>query len=270
MMIATLVLMTQAIGWSVRPAEPTIGDTIWVDRFVRVDAGAHPRLLPLDPTAAIEPLLDPTVARRGDTLTIRYALTVFEPGQIAVTLPALEIQYAEGRAETLPAETISVTVASVLPTRDPLPAPQPSLGPLARRRTTPVPLIVLVTVTLASLTVWGVRRRWVRPRPAWAVEGRDAVTMPVERWADAGESRAVAAATADALRQNLVDLLPDAGRHLSIEECERVLASERPDWPRREIAEILRALERARFAPAVPDEILALARRAEAIAAKLT
>jgi hypothetical protein len=48
-----------------------------------------------------------------------------------------------------------------------------------------------------------------------------------------------------------------------------VLRLRRPSWPLGELEELLHALERARFAPAVPDDVLILEEHATALGKRL-
>jgi hypothetical protein len=93
--------------------------------------------------------------------------------------------------------------------------------------------------------------------------------VPVERWVAAGELRAVAAAAGETLRSTLARVAPEADRSLEAEGAIRVLERTRPDWPLRELADVLRALERATFAPAVGEDVMGVARRADALARDL-
>jgi hypothetical protein len=78
-----------------------------------------------------------------------------------------------------------------------------------------------------------------------------------------GEARAVAAVIAERLRGRIAALVPEAGRGLSAEECLTVLAQRRSEWPIRDLGAVLRELERARFAPAVGDDVVALAQQVD-------
>ena len=71
--------------------------------------------------------------------------------------------------------------------------------------------------------------------------------------------RRPAAVAAERLRARIARLVPRADRALSAEECISVLEEERPDLPLRDLADTLRALERARFAPAVPSDVALVA-----------
>lgn len=267
--IVIALVVLQGAAWTFSPESVTVGDTIWLDRRVSVEPGAHARLEPLEATNAIEPLLDPRATTGEGTLTVRYAVAAFQSGRLSVVMPAIEVQYPDGRAVVFPSETVSVTVRSVLPPVDSLPDPKSSLGPLAREQTRWWPLVVLVALSLVGIAVLVVRRARPKPRPSWAVPTGEPVPIADKRWADAGEGRAVAAAVADALRVRIAAALPAAARHLDAEECLAVVRRERPDWPLHDLGDVLRTLQRARFAPAVPDDIWELGRRADALARQL-
>ena len=76
---------------------------------------------------------------------------------------------------------------------------------------------------------------------------------------EAGELRAAAAALADQLRRTIAGLEPGAEAGLPTEALLAVLRRRCPGWPLAEIEDVLHALERARFAPAVPHDVLSLA-----------
>lgn len=112
---------------------------------------------------------------------------------------------------------------------------------------------------------WAVTRRRRRRRRESEAAPAAPAAPPVERWIAAGEARAVAAVVADRLRNRIAELAPEADRALSAEECIGVLERRRPDWPLRDLSDALRALERARFAPAVPGDVAALVRQVGAL-----
>jgi hypothetical protein len=92
---------------------------------------------------------------------------------------------------------------------------------------------------------------------------------PIDVWVATGESRAVAATVSSHFRQRLAERVPEAGSHLDTDECiQAVLASEIGDQAR-EIAGILRALERARFSPAAPGDVLDIVDQTEALLDRL-
>lgn len=214
-------------------------------------------------SALVEPLGEPSVTPRGDRLVIRYRFAVFEPGEHAVAMPPVELVHVDGTAETVLGDTALVRVASVLPAGDSVPSPKPSLGPVPRAVRKPGPLIVLISLVLGSAGLWAVRRRRVGTRPASdtldAAQPRPAdPEPPLARWVGAGEVRAAASVAAEWLRRALEQAEPRARVSLSTEECLAVLRDARPEWPLDDLADALHALERARFAPAVSSDVLAL------------
>jgi hypothetical protein len=266
-MIVLALALAQA-AWTAAPATATVGDTVWLERTLPA-GGAHARLEPLAADDVLEPLRDPVVQTRDGRTAVRYAVALFRPGRVSVPMPAVELQLPDGRVETLAADTAWVTVRSVLPAGDALPEPMPSLAPMPRRRVSPLPLALALGAVIVGTAAWGVRRRWRRPRPVWLTENGAEPEPPLERWAASGEPRAVAVAVADALRGRIAARCPAAVRRLSVEECLAAIVRDRPHWPVRELAEVLRALERARFAPAVAGEVVGLAARARTAAAAL-
>jgi hypothetical protein len=157
----------------------------------------------------------------------------------------------------------------VLPTGDSLPPPRPSLAPLARPIHRLVPAALLGAVVLGLSGLWAVARRRVRSRPAPAAAPAQTDVAPVGAWVHAGEPRAVATEMSVALRRALADRVSVAAPALATEDCLAVLRRERPQWPLDEIADVLRALDRARFAPAVPPDVLALAEQVRMVNERL-
>jgi hypothetical protein len=263
--VAALLLVAQAAGpWTVTPDTPTVGDTVIVWRaFVQATSA---RVRPLAGTAVLEPLSDPVaVAARGGVI-VRYAVALFAPGRHALPMPDVDVLQPGGVSETVPGDTAWITVSAVLPPGDTLPPPRPSLGPLPRgeRRVFPVALLVGAALS-ASAAWWRVRRRRgppVGPPPA-AEAPADA---PLDRWLAAGEARAVAAVAADRLRRAIGRVEPRAHCALSGDEVLAVLREAQPDWPLDDIAATLGALERARYAPAIPADLMGLVEQAAALA----
>jgi len=79
----------------------------------------------------------------------------------------------------------------------------------------------------------------------------------------AGESKAAVGVISDRLRDEIERRLPEAGRQLSTQECVATVEKARPDWPRRDIEEVLRSLERAQYAPAIPSDVALLVEQVE-------
>ncbi|MBI4501348.1 MAG: hypothetical protein HY700_09325 [Gemmatimonadetes bacterium] len=265
MSVATLGILLQAGALLVSPPAPTVGDTITVTRTIDVPAEARARAQPLGSSLLIEPLAEPIMLRTRKGIMVRYTFAMFEAGRHPVGLPPVELLYRDGRVELRPEDTAWVSVRSVLPPGDTLPQPAGSLGPIARHPTDARPLLVATATVLLAAGGWAVTRRRRRRRRESEAAPAAPAAPPVERWIAAGEARAVAAVVADRLRNRIAELAPEADRALSAEECIGVLERRRPDWPLRDLSDALRALERARFAPAVPGDVAALVRQVGAL-----
>jgi hypothetical protein len=122
------------------------------------------------------------------------------------------------------------------------------------------PLAVLWTVALIVLLplhLWWRRRgkhvRAAAPAPAVA-------DPPLDRWADAGEYRAVANVSAVRLRAAVAQRVAAAHPGLDTERLLAELAAVRPNWPLEELGDVLRALDDARFGLAGSADALGLSR----------
>lgn len=263
--MSALLLIAQVAAWSVSPSGATVGDTVRLARTLRVEAGTDVQVLPLTPEDAVVPLADPLVRRGEHAVEIVYLVAPFRTGEWWVTLPDITVLDPDGGASTVAGDSAMLRVSSLLPAGDTIPPPHPSLGPLARPARSPAPLVGLVLAASAAVGGWGIARRRTRPRPArrWL---SPATQPPLERWAAAGERRAVATSAAHELRVAIAASVPAAGRHLALEPCLEVLERECPQWPLRDLAKTLRALERARFAPTVPGDVVVLADEARSLA----
>lgn len=244
--------------WRVRPDSITVGDTAYLSRTLPAPAGVSARAPMLARTSVVEPLGEPEIEIARGVLTLTYSLALFEPGRQAILMPAVELFYADGTVETIEGDTAVVRVRSVLPEQDTLLVPRPALGPLARPIRRRGPVLLLVGLAVLAAGAWGIARRRVGPRPARAVPPPVAASPPIAAWVEAGELRAAAAYLADDLRRRLAKLEPDARSNLDVESLMAVLRRRRPEWPLRDLEDLMRALERARFAPAVPTDLLAL------------
>jgi hypothetical protein len=263
--IAAALFLAQAAAWTAAPDSATVGDTVWVSRRVGADPAARPRVVPIAGTDVLEPLGAPRFDFAEGRLVVRYPVALFEPGDHAVSMPDIELRYPDGRTVIIPGDTARLVIRSVLPPSDTLPAARPSLAPLGRVARRVLPLTTFVGAVLAALGVWGVVRRRRRPRPVWATRRGSGAEPPLAQWVAAGEPRAVAAVLARQVRERLAELVPAAGAQLPTAECLAVLERERPSWPHREIAELLRTMERARFAPVVPEDVVTLGAECEAL-----
>jgi hypothetical protein len=167
--------------------------------------------------------------------------------------------------DSLGSEAVTLQVGSVLPrpATDTTLRPQPRAGFVPRPVTTPIPLIVLLVIAIAVLVP--LHRWWRRRgRPVHRQTGAEIgqAKPPLERWAEAGESRAVAAAATSRLRSALAARLPAALPSLDTEAVLARVAEERPQWPVTELSSVLRALDQARFGHGTGPDALSLARRA--------
>lgn len=258
-MTAMLLLLVQSATWTVTPAEPTVGDTVRLERTLTQGvAGARAQVDPIEGGTDVETLRPPEVYYDEGRIRIRHTIALF--GRAAeLALPSIDLIYPDGSIETVPGGTVSLAVRSVLPASDTVPEPRWSQPPI-QRNLTAVMYPVLFTLLAVSFSLgWGVARRRSRPLPAWDVADDRAADPPLTRWISCGEPRAVAAWMGERVRNRLAALVPDAGPALDVDECLDVLRTERPDWPHRELSDLLHTLERACFAPAVPSDVLAVA-----------
>ena len=262
-MIVTLLLLLQA-------AAPTVGDTIWVTRTVRVPAGARLRAADWQPAGDVELLGSSRVTHRGDSTEVAYPLVVWLPGSRSVAVPGPTILAPNGRVDSLPPETLTLLVSSVLPTSraDSALLPQPAADIVPRQERTVLPPLLLSLAAFALLLpvhlLWR-RRGHSLPLPMSAA----APPPPLPRWADAGEYRAVLAVVMARLRGRIAALVPDAHSALDSEACLAVLRERRPAWPHAELADLVRALDEARFAPMTFTDALGLAQWAAQLEPRL-
>jgi hypothetical protein len=242
---------------------PTVGDTIWVSRTVDIPAGHAVRAPIWEPSGAVEALGRPIVVAQGSRATIRYPLVAWEPGVHRVLMPGPLVLAANGGVDSLPAESLRVEVASVLPagTADSTLPIQPAAGLVPRGRFSFLPLVVFLATALLLLTpLWWLWNR--RGQPALPEEPAAVPRPRLEEWAEAGEGRAVAAVTAAELRGAIARRVPGARQTQDLEALLAAVKSSRPHWPLNELAEVLRRLENVRFADRRDDEGPPIHRRA--------
>ncbi len=261
--LALLGLLQGPQTWSVLPSDPTVGDTVVLRRLLPGSPGVRVRPVPLSPSYLIEPLGDPQAERAGTALVLSYAVAFFEVGELSLPMPPVELIYADGTTELILGDTAKVRIASVLPATDALPEPRPSLGPLARDRRSIWPAVWLGVWVLFVSGAWVYVRRRPRNRPRRAGPEAAAAGPPLERWAAAGEVRAVATVAYHRLREQIEKLEPRVARATDPAVPSMELKELRPEWPHEEIAELLRELHRTRFAPAVGSNALALAEQVD-------
>jgi hypothetical protein len=251
----TTSLLLQALG-------PTVGDTVWLTRTVALPPGYVVRAADWDPADPIELLGRPRVVVTGDSAQIAYPVVVWRPGQQLIELPGPLLLGPGGSVDSLAGERVRLEVRSVLPA---VPAgstlsPQPQAGLVARREVSLAPLAVLWFAALALLLpfhVWWRRRG----KPGRLASRSPAVPEPpLDRWADAGEYRAVANVAASRLRAALAQRVAAAHPGLDTERVMAELAAARPDWPLEELGDLLRALDDARFGHTASSDALDLSR----------
>ena len=270
-MIALLLvpLMLQTGGWSVAPARPTVGDTIRVERTIETPAGWRVRAGKLDQYGDGEQLGEPSIVARPTGWTVRYLIVGWRAGSATITMPSLWRLGPDGSTDSLPGGTVTLRIASVIPDTLTAPQPQPSLGLLRLGRSSAIPVIAAVVVSvglLFGLIAW--RRRASRLVADHLALARDA-EIPDQRWLAAGEPKAVAARAAQRLRQALARAIPAAHEALSTTEVLAAVERARPDAPLRDLRDLLHALDQVAFATAHGVDVAPLAARARTLAREL-
>ena len=262
--VGTLLLVQV---WSVAPTPSTIGDTVVLEREIAVaDPTASLRLAPIEGSLLVEPLAGPEAITASDGFIVRYVVALFETGDHTIPMPDIELVYPTGRLETRVGGEAFVTVLSVLPQGESLPAPRASREPIPRNIFRTAPAILLVMGVVALTVGWGLMRRSSRVRPVWAGVGKGGEdASPVSRWIAAGEPRAVATVTTHEVRVRVQQYVPEADPSLDLEDWLHTVEAHRPDWPLRELSEVMQALKRASFAPAIPSDVIALTDEAQVI-----
>jgi hypothetical protein len=245
-------------------ASPTVGDTIWVSQTVPVRSGYSVRASDWEPADPIELLGRARVVNAGDSAQISYPVVIWRPGQHVIDLPGPLLLGPGGTVDSLAGKQVTVAVQSVLPPvpRDSALAPQPPASIVDRQHSTPIPLLVLwgiALLLLLPLHLWWRKRGKAAPAPSVAIQP-NALEPPLARWADAGESRAVASVAAARLRTALAERAPLPTSGLDTDGLMIELARVRPDWPLAEVERHLRALDDVRFGLTTPADALALSR----------
>jgi hypothetical protein len=251
---------------------PTVGDTIWVTRSVDLPAGRTLRAADWEATDPVELLGPPRILLGEGRAEIAYPVAIWRTGTHTLQIPGPLLLASDGKVDSLAGQTVTLSVASVLPrpATDTTLRPQPRADFVSRPTTTPVPLIVLLVaalVILLPLHRWW-RRRGQPPARRTAEPG-DPASPPLEQWARAGESRAVAAAATARLRLALAARIPSALPSLDTETVVAQVAQQRPHWPVQELTDVLRQLDRTRFGTGALPDAVALARRAAELEPRL-
>lgn len=264
-----LLLLAQVGAWAVRPAAPTVGDTVRIARTWQLEPGAQLRVGEFPPENLLELLARPATEVTDHAVRVRYVIALFEPGSHRVALPDIEILSATGPSRFVPGDTISIILRPVLPASDTALSPQPSLAPMARRVRRIEPLLILTMSVGVIGVAWGalrLRRHTSEPLQQQPFEKPE---VPLSAWARAGEARAAAAVTAERLRGFLAERVPGADSILDPERFAEYLGAN-SDLPVRDIVGLLTALERAKFAPAFASDVMVLVDEVDQLIADLS
>jgi len=112
-----------------QPQAPTVGDTVWVARTIRVPAGWAVESRPWRPESdALDALGGPRIALADGRATLRYPAVFWGTGAVEVPLPPVLLTGPAGEVDSADATSVVINIASVLPTDvpDSLVAPQPA------------------------------------------------------------------------------------------------------------------------------------------------
>lgn len=244
---------------------PTVGDTIWLERRVNTPAGAEVRAPTWTPEDGIALLGRPIIRTEGSATIVAWPAVAWTSGSHSISIPGPVVIRADGVTDSLPSETQTLVIASVLPDSVPVEKlpPQPESGIVFERVTSPWPVLVslLIATLLFAPFAWWWRRRG--PPAANAPATVYPPVWPLSEWNEAGEGRAVAAVASRTLRSTLVRLLPGTPPGLVTSRLIRIMHEQRPQWPVGEISRVLIALESAQFDAPPPSKMLALASEAE-------
>ena len=116
---------------------------------------------------------------------------------------------------------------------------------------------------------WWWRRRG-RPRPGRCASWPDPARPPLERWAEAGEAaRGGRGGDGAAPRRDRRPAAEGATPRLDTDALLATCAPQRPDWPLRELGDLLRSLDEARFGDDAVTDASELARRAAELEPRL-
>jgi hypothetical protein len=262
-----IALLTLAL---LQAPAPTVGDTIWAARSVVVRAGAvvRPMPWPEDAERQVQSLGAPSLARRGDTVEIRYPLVAWAPGEHPIEIPGVVLLGPGAAIDSLPVEPSALFVESVIPDSvdtDSARA-QPAAAAVVRteRSFLPVLQFSLLGAALGAMALLVGRRSRREETP---VPSARPVMPDLRRWADAGELRAAEGAVLARLRETIAKAVPAAGPGLDTGSCLARLREVRTDWPLLELEGLLLTLEAERFSPGEGDPDLV--ERAESLRLRL-
>jgi hypothetical protein len=190
----------------------------------------------------VELLGTPVIVVVGDSVTVRYPLVVWQPGDHPVEVPGPVLLSPQGDVDSVYMSRMTITVSSVLPVvaEDSILPPQPPAGIVPRPVASMIPLFVL----------WGVALILVAPLHWW--------------WRRRGKP-----ASADAPLANTVDVEVAARVTLDTEGCLAVVRASKPEWPLDELETLLRGMDASRFAPMSERDALQLYERAITLKTRL-
>lgn len=271
-MMGSLVLLLPALqgtAWTATPAVPTVGDTVVLERVVPAAPGARARTGALDAGERLEPLAEPRIDATGQGVRVRHVVALFAPGEHRLPMPAIELLHPDGTVEVVAGDTAVVWLEPVVPDSLAVAEPMPSRAPLARPARRPGRAVAPVGVVLALLGGWLLWRRRARTDVEPLPEGEPVPEMPLMRWLALGERRAVATIAVRRLREAVAAEVPETRGVSEPGAWAAVVRTARPAWPTTDLTDILRALERARFAPLGADDLAELIDRADVVRTRL-
>ena len=236
---------------------PTVGDTLWATRTVRLAAGDSVRAADWQLEGPVQLLGRPVVVLRGNQAEVSYPVVAWEPGDHQLDVPGPIITHASGAEDTLGTESLTLRVASVLPAgvAESTLAIQPPANLVVRQVVSPLPALILglaaVLLLLPLHWYWNRRAKPVSPSPPPPFSSSPEM---IEHWAEIGERRAVAGLAASRLRSAIARNITSAHPGLDTASVLRQVEQLRPLWPQRELAEVLGSLDAIRFAPVALGE----------------
>ena len=246
----------------------TVGDTVWAERVVPLPPGYLARAPEWNPEGDVELMGPATVLLRGDTAVVRFPLVAWRPGSRTLVIPGPRLIAPDGVVASLPPDTLTIEVASVLPPGPPDSIPlKPEAGIVSRPVTSFIPLAVLLllgSLLLAPLWWW-----WSKAGPSPPPEqppaepGPDEVVATMTAWAAAGEHRAVLGEATRELRAALAERVPEAHEGLDSAACAAVLRAAAPQLTPPDLPQLLDRLDGERFGGEAPAEVMTLYRLAQ-------
>jgi hypothetical protein len=252
---------------------PTVGDTLWATRFVRLAPGDSVRAAQWELDGAVQLLGRPEVRLENGGAEVRYPLVAWEAGNHQVDMPGPIVTRASGVEDTLQTLAMTFQVATVLPAgvADSELAVQPPAVPVLRGFRTILPAAILGGLALLLLVPlhWWWNRRGPRVSPPARPFSEGTPEDLVRRWADAGERRTVAGVASLRLREVIAQAIPSAHAALDTASVLAVIERHHPAWPMEELKATLDALDGLRFAPSRADNAFELYQRSARLAEQI-